>query len=577
MSSERTGWSAPEPSGSLRSSRASRFDGVALAVIVGASTLPYVGGLGFYSDDWAFLGVLTNSMDRSLFGLVTEQAAWSADLEMRPTQLVYQAMLFRAFGTDPLGYHLVNASVLILVAVTLHRVLLELRTSRPVAVAIPAVYALLPSYSTDRFWFAAFGYLLSVATFLLALRADLRAGGAEGSSMWRWKGVALTALTVAAFGFEVVLPLLVLNVVLPDVVSRRQTGLSLIGRIGPWRLAVFHGSTIAVGVAAALYKASVAEGIGPGWSLLRHVAWVSAGALSVHLGTFGIGLPHTVAWSIRPAGIAGCLIGVGIGIAIFFLLARASPSRSTSRRTWYTLASVGAIGLLSGYLIFLFTARLGFSSLGISNRVGIVAAAGSAMVIVATIGWSSTLLRSEVARRRWFASGIALVCAGSVIVTVGLASFWIESDHVQTEILARIREDVEELPRGSTLLVSGVCPYEGPAVVFESSWDLRGALRTMYADPTLEADVTTGDIEVETRGVRTRIYRAVVLHPYGEETRSYDVRSGLTSVLRDERSARRALSESLAGTSCPSGRPGYGTIVLPFDRVLGWIETRLQS
>ena len=61
----------------------------------------------------------------------------------------------------------------------LYLVLRELRVHRTVAFAIAAVYGLLPNYSTDRFWIAAFGYVLTTALFLISTYALLRAARSE--------------------------------------------------------------------------------------------------------------------------------------------------------------------------------------------------------------------------------------------------------------------------------------------------------------------------------------------------------------------------------------------------------------
>jgi hypothetical protein len=107
------------------------------------SVIPYVTRLGFYSDDWAFLGVLSTS-DQSFTGLWERQYEFNVSLRMRPTQVIYNAMLYMLFGLAPLGYHIVNIVVLATMTVLLYMVLRELGFSRPMAVAIPALYALLP-------------------------------------------------------------------------------------------------------------------------------------------------------------------------------------------------------------------------------------------------------------------------------------------------------------------------------------------------------------------------------------------------------------------------------------------------
>jgi hypothetical protein len=60
----------------------------------------------------------------------------------------------------------------------------------------------------------AFGYTLTMAFHLLSLYADLRAARSRSQSLLGWKLVALLGLLAASLCYEVVIPLLLLNVVL---------------------------------------------------------------------------------------------------------------------------------------------------------------------------------------------------------------------------------------------------------------------------------------------------------------------------------------------------------------------------
>ncbi len=133
------------------------LDSLVLALVVATSAATYVARLGFYSDDWSFLGRMGTVRDQSLLGL------WrlldeDPNLVGRPVQILQQALLNAAFGREPLGYHVVNTSVLAAAAAFLYLALRELGMPRYLSFAVPALFALLPTYSPDRFWFAAFGY-----------------------------------------------------------------------------------------------------------------------------------------------------------------------------------------------------------------------------------------------------------------------------------------------------------------------------------------------------------------------------------------------------------------------------------
>ena len=124
-----------------------------LSVVVSISFVLFLWDLGFYSDDWAFLALYSLAEDQYLSGLFVSN--YNPNVAMRPVQIFYQATLYWLFGSDPLGYHFVNAGVLVLLTLLFYLILRELGQSRLLALSIPMIYALLPHYSTDRLWYAA--------------------------------------------------------------------------------------------------------------------------------------------------------------------------------------------------------------------------------------------------------------------------------------------------------------------------------------------------------------------------------------------------------------------------------------
>ncbi len=84
--------------------RGAVLDSLVLALVVATSAATYVARLGFYSDDWSFLGRMGTARDQSVLGL------WrllddDPNLVGRPVQILQQALLYAAFGREPLGYH----------------------------------------------------------------------------------------------------------------------------------------------------------------------------------------------------------------------------------------------------------------------------------------------------------------------------------------------------------------------------------------------------------------------------------------------------------------------------------------
>src|SRR5688572_28292594 len=85
------------------------FDSIGLALAVLVSIAPYISGLGFYSDDWAFIGAYATASTQSVSGYFA--ASHSPHHAMRPVQLLLSAVLYEVFDLAPYGYHLFNAAL----------------------------------------------------------------------------------------------------------------------------------------------------------------------------------------------------------------------------------------------------------------------------------------------------------------------------------------------------------------------------------------------------------------------------------------------------------------------------------
>ncbi len=106
------------------SRRSALADCLFLSLILSVSALPYLGRLGFYSDDWILLAQFVHSRDQSLLGLFTE--AYGGNEASRPVYVLLLSTLYRSFGLQPLGYHLINFAFLIAAVCLCYLVLREL-------------------------------------------------------------------------------------------------------------------------------------------------------------------------------------------------------------------------------------------------------------------------------------------------------------------------------------------------------------------------------------------------------------------------------------------------------------------
>jgi hypothetical protein len=533
-----------------------------LLLIATLSVAPYVTRLGFYGDDWAILAALVNADDSSFRAMWDAQYEQNVNLQRRPTQILYQAVLFRASALNPLGYHAVNAAVLFLAALFLYFIAREFDPRRVIAVAVAAVYILLPNYSTDRFWFAAFTYSLTTMLFLLGVYAfarAIRSGRPEG-----WILLGLGALSAALLGTEVVFPL---TAALPVALWLRVRQLHpdrSLRQLGVRRGVVVLSPMIVI-VPAVLYKASFSD-----VSMIPNIfrmAFIGFGAFAVNFGTYGIALPHTVIWALRQVSWVALALGTVLAVLIYsYLSPMARRVAPRARPDWTKLALGGTTIFVLGSAIFLIAPAVMFWSAGVANRVWIAASIGVAVAWVAIAGWLSSWLSSGPGCNRAFAAVITSICLSGSIINSAVSGFWVSSWRRQLAVLDDVRVAVPKLESGTDFILDGVCPYIGPAIVFESNWDLAGALRIIYRDRTLRADVTTGDLSIGEDGLRTHLFLKSYFHPYGDNLLLFDYSKRIVHRLTDVGIARSYLSERVR---CPAGAAGRGALMLPMDEWYG--------
>jgi len=143
----------------------------------------------------------------------------------------------------------------------------------------------------------------------------------------------------------------------------------------------------------------------------------------------------------------------------------------------------------------------------------------------------------------------------------GSARFWAAAYEEQKQVLADLRSNVRSLPAGSTLILDGICPYIGPAIVFEGEWDLEGALQKIYNDESLQADVVTPKLLLGEDGLTTFMYLRPTHYQYSSNLLLYDSKRKELYQLTDAETTRRYFAgrEFDPRRDCPSGREGEGT------------------
>ena len=547
-----------------------------LGAVVVLSLVTYVGSLGFYSDDWSFLGWLSVAKEPTLTGLYRSINA--PNVQMRPAAIFYLALDYFLFGHNPLGYQLLNGVLLVAAVLLFYLALRELELPRLLALAVPAVYALLPHYSTIRVWAVASSITLMLAAYFLSLFADLRAVRSRGPRLAAWKLLSVAALVVSVLAYELALPLFVLNAGLVWYLGRRRRPPAERHVWLPSRELWLALGTVAPLVPLAAFKLATTVRLPHGGpadalkALLRRAVVLHYGeydfgfnlwrAIRVAFGTYGLGLPRVAARALRdypdPATMA---VAVVAGALVFLYLRRVAGGTGgvPDRRVMGLMAVAGVVVFGLGYAIFLTNWNVGFSPAGIINRTAAAAAIGVALVFVGLAGYASTWLRSDRLRRLGFAGTVALLCGTGTLINDTIAAFWVAAYAKERSVLQDIRQAFPSVQPESTLILDGVCPYDGPAIVFESAWDLAGALLLHYGDYTVQADVVTPRLAVGEDGLDTSLYGAAHHYPYGRLF-VYNATDKTVHRLRTAEDARRYFIEVSPdrGRRCPSGHEGYG-------------------
>jgi hypothetical protein len=199
------------------------------------------------------------------------------------------------------------------------------------------------------------------------------------------------------------------------------------------------------------------------------------------------------------------------------------------------------------------------SPTGVMNRINGAAGIGVALSFVGFVGLFSSCFRKQEMQRNLFCGLIALLFASNVIVNATIASFWVRAYERQQTILQAIYRSFPQLRPGSIVLLDGVCPYDGPAIVFESYYDLWGALASHYHDLSLRAAVLTSELRVGTAGISVFSY-GWWDYPYGQNVFVYRFDHGMVYPIPNEEAAHHYFKTIRTSWDnyCPRGTPGMG-------------------
>ena len=495
-----------------------------LTSIVIASALPYIFGLGYYSDDYSYLATMSQTKPQTFYAIF-QNLTNLPDFAHRPVQALYISYIYNYTHLHPFWGHFINHFVFILGVIFFYLSLTKIFVSRFICLSLPLIFLSLPHYSSDRFWFATYQINFSMTIFFICFLCSAKAAEKSAQHRWLWFLLATVAIPVSAMSYAIFLPLFLIIPVLiclsqlyfKDLQRRHELfsqNFSLIN------LLIFIIFLILI-IISFVIKINILDGHriwqGGTGEWFYAVFWLLQGAIKSAFWENGIKLPLNTAvliqqyWRLEAVLVAGALF-----IAIFAYILNIVRFRSVSE-SWDVIGALAGFGLMiffGGYAIFANNFMVGFSPTGIANRVAIAASVGVAAIAL------SVLLAIERLIPRYLSTifvalSLSIGCTTGFLVNGTLGVLWSEAALMQRSLLSQLEADLPTLPAGTTVMLDGFCPFVGPAPIFESSWDLRGALQILYADETLKADVIKANTEFLEYNIKTTLYGTITSeYPY---------------------------------------------------------------
>ena len=493
----------------------------------------------------------------------------ASDVSVRPIGGIFLISEFSIFKLNTIPYHLVDAALLGITVAFLYLALRELKVPFHIAFSIAVVFGMLPHYSTDRFWVISQQATLCLTLALLGIYALQRSQRDSERHRMLWMMAAVVVFVLSILSYEVAAGLIAAALVhsgwrLWQSNNGKSKEIARIAGIGIVTCAI---------AAVGLVKARMQTRMVYHHHFLHALARIGGAtkhattqAVLFNFWTYGLHMPSVLASLARQQALTFTAITVSVCVAtVVAIYFSTLPwlSKVSSWRACVLLAISGLLVFLLGYLLFFAAADKDFSVGGMDNRITIASAVGASFIEVAFCGIACCLSR-PVHRKRVFGIVVGLVCGVNCLVTAGIANFWIVAAEEQRSILNSLSRPMRDLPKGSTLLLDGFCRFLGPGVVFETDWDITGALQIQFHDFSLVADVVSPNLHVDDNGIDTTMYNSPEAHyPYGPSLYVYNLQKAILVPLASKQAALDYFKKMnpTGDSGCPVGQEGIGTKV----------------
>jgi hypothetical protein len=527
-------------------------DAAFVCLLVLASGLTYALSMGFHADDYCFLALFRDDLNggRTLWELAT-----TGPQSVRPLHVLYLGLLYDVFGASPVALHAAHLVMLAVADVLLLALLREIGWSRPAGLTTVAIYAVLPHYSTVRFWYTAFQETLALQLALAAAILFLLAVRGRRPAFWICGPLSALALAGSGLAYEMQLPA-VAAIPLVAFAIRRDA----------WKRTIALGALhFVVLIAIFAWKISITTRTAP-VSIRPMLRAVCTSFLDS-----GVLLPVRAyhAFPLLDASAIAVVVACSIGVWIWLVRVTAAGDVPATRIAARALGWAFVVFCL-GYLMTVVTGGIEVGATGMRNRTALVAAIGLAMLVYPMV---SLLCRHRRSVWRWSipAAATAIVFT-SMIVVAAEGRLWAQAWDEQQQILRGLQSVSPRPDPASAIILDGSCAYVGPAKVFSEAFDLEWALRYTYGDPAIVADVTSADFELRDggllfRGAETRFF------PWQRVT-IYNAMTRTITTPKDRQQAVEYFARRPHPT-CPEWITGLGAAVFgcaPCDRAAASIR-----
>jgi hypothetical protein len=422
---------------------------------------------GFYYDDWS------NASTYRFEGFwELGDHLWRDVIPGRPVLAYLLPVPFALFGSNT-ALHLALAVCLAVFASACFFLFLRaLGLERLHAGAIAVLSLVFPWSDAARLWPTASVNNVAIAAYFIGGLFALRALGTTGRRAVLLQVVALLAYLLSVLTYEAAAAAILLSILLYRTRAQR-------------RRAFLHwaadAAVVLVWLSVSVVLTSRVRHVGSVADRVRDIPRFARDGLSILAESF---LPSAV---VSPAAKAVVLLVIAALLGWALALAR-DPER-VGLRLWLHRAAGAAVGVMAAYVMFLGSTLYPTSS-GVNNRSNTFAGFAFAALI-----YSLVMVASSIHLGR----GRRITRAVVVIATLTVISGFVQrvdadinrydrATALQTEALSELRRLLPALPRGSTVYLFGYPAQTAPGIpIFWGRWDLAGAVRLKWHDPSLSA------------------------------------------------------------------------------------------